>query len=189
MSGSSDQSRISGDRRGAKTPIDDLLKRLELQEQEDDDLNFDEEFPDLKPETEFMAICCVHTTRPYSRESFYNTMRIAWSLAQAVHFKPVGENLFVLTVSCMGDWKRVTEQGPWIFRDNGVLIEPYDGFTKLDEVVLDRISVWIQLQNLPPGYRNKEVLESLCKRVGKILFVNLNPRGDGKSVRIKCVLM
>ena len=88
-----------------------------------------------------MAICRVHTTKPFSRESFYTHMRAAWSLAQDVNFKPVGENLFVLTVNCLGDWKRVTEQGPWLFRDNGVLIEPYDGFQKLDLVILDKISV------------------------------------------------
>lgn len=55
----------------------------------------------------------------------------------------------------------------------------------MDQVVLDKISVWIQLQNLPPGYRKKEVLEAWCKRVGKVLFVNLFPRGDGKSVRVR----
>lgn len=52
-------------------------------------------------------------------------------------------------------------------------------------MVLDKISVWIQLQNLPPGYRKKEVLEAWCKRVGKVLFINLTPRGDGKSVRVR----
>lgn len=184
-SGSSSQSRVSGDGRGGKAPIDDLLKRLELQDEEDDDLNFDEEFPEATPEAEFMAICRVHTPRPFSRESFYTHMRAAWSLAQDANFKPVGKNLFVLTVNRLGDWKRVTEQGPWLFRDNGGLIEPYDGFQKLDLVVLDKISVWIQLQNLLPGYRKKEVLEAWCKRVGKVLHVNLTPRGDGKSVRVR----
>lgn len=93
---SSSQSRVSGGRRDGKAPIDDLLKHLKLQEEENGDLNFDEEFPDVVPETKFMAICCVHTTKPFSRESFYTVMTMAWSLAQDVIFKPVGENLFVL---------------------------------------------------------------------------------------------
>lgn len=109
-SGSSSQSRVSGGRRDGKAPIYDLLKRLELHEEEDDNLNFDEELPDVVPEAEFRAICCMHTTRPYSRESCYTTMRMAWSLAQDVNFKPVGENMFVLTMNCLGDCKRVTEQ-------------------------------------------------------------------------------
>ena len=86
-------------------------------------------------------------------------MRMAWSLSQGVNFSPVGKNLFVLTVNCLGDWKRVTEQGPWIFRDSGVLIEKYDGFTKPEEVELSKILVWIQLKGLPIAYRKKEVLE------------------------------
>lgn len=67
-----------------------------------------------------------------------------------------------------------------------MLIESYDGYTKLDEVVLDRLTVWIQIIGLPPLYRKEHVIRSLPKKVGKVDSLMLNPRwGDGKIVRVR----
>ena len=135
--------------------VDDLIGKLNLQEREEDDLNFDEEFPDESGEAEFMVIAKVHTDKPFSRGAFYESMRVAWSLAQGATFSALGENIFSITVNCLGDWKRITEEGPWLFRYHGVLIEPYDGFTKFDEVALDKLAVWIQIVDLPPMFRKE----------------------------------
>ncbi|KAE8780844.1 hypothetical protein D1007_45989 [Hordeum vulgare] len=79
--------------------VDDLIGKLNLQEREEDDLNFDEEFPDEVGEAEFMAIAKVHTDKPFSRGAFYENMCMAWSLAQGVSFSALGENLFSITVN------------------------------------------------------------------------------------------
>ena len=143
------------------------IDEFPLQEEEEDNLNFDYEFPNEVPEAEFMAICCEHTTRPFSSHSFYSLLGMTCSLAQGVNFWPVGSNPFVLTVNCLGDCGRITEKGPWIFRNNGVIIEPYDGFTKLDEVVLDRLPLWIQVHNVLPGYRTKRCRNIYVKELVK----------------------
>ncbi|KAI5001826.1 hypothetical protein ZWY2020_026476 [Hordeum vulgare] len=76
------------------TGVDDLIGKLNLQDREEDDLNFDEEFPDEIGEVEFMAIAKVYTDKPFSRGAFYESMRMAWSLAQGATFSALGENLF-----------------------------------------------------------------------------------------------
>ncbi|KAE8777663.1 hypothetical protein D1007_49637 [Hordeum vulgare] len=83
--------------------VEDLTGKLNLQEREEDDLNFNEEFPDEGGEAEFMAIARVHTDKPFSRGAFYESMRMAWSLARGVTFNALGENLFSITVNCLGD--------------------------------------------------------------------------------------
>ena len=82
-------------------------------------------------------------------------------------FNAHGENLFVITVNCLGDWQRVTQGGPWLFRDHGVLIEAYDGFTKPEEIVMEQIEVWTQILDLPPLFRKEEVVRSMAKKMGK----------------------
>ena len=57
-------------------------------------------------------------------------------------------------------------------------MEPYDGFTKFDEVMLDKLVVWIQIVDLPPMYRKEQVIRSLTKKVGEVSSVMLNPRSD-----------
>ena len=135
--------------------MEDLSGKMNLNEREEDDLDFDEEFPDETKDAEFMALATVHTEKPFSRISFYETMRMAWSLAQGVSFNAHGDNLFVITVNRVGDWQRVTQGGPWLFRDHGVLIEPYDGFTKPEEIVMEKLTVWAQIVDLPPLFRKR----------------------------------
>ncbi|KAE8811227.1 hypothetical protein D1007_11976 [Hordeum vulgare] len=111
---------------------------------------------------------------------------MAWSLAQGATLSALGANLFSITANCMGDWKRITEEGPWLFRDHGVLMEPYDGFTKFDEVALDKLAVWIQIVDLPPMYRKEQVIRSLTRKIGEVSSVMLNPRwGDGRIIRVQ----
>ncbi|KAE8813868.1 hypothetical protein D1007_09069 [Hordeum vulgare] len=89
-------------RAGGSAWVDDLIGQLNLHEREEDDLNFNEEFPDEGEAVEFMAIARVHTDKPFLRGAFYENMRMAWSLAQGVTFNALGENLFSITVNCMG---------------------------------------------------------------------------------------
>jgi hypothetical protein len=65
--------------------------------------------------------------------------------AQEVTFRDLEDNRFVVQANCLGDWQRITEQGPWIFRDHGLLIEKYDGSAKASMVELNRIHAWIQI--------------------------------------------
>lgn len=82
--------------------VDEMIGKLNLQDKEDDDLNFEEEFPDEVEEAEFMALATVHMDKPFSRGAFYDSMRMAWSLAQGVTFSALGANLFLLKVNCLG---------------------------------------------------------------------------------------
>lgn len=41
-------------------------------------------------------------------------------MAQGVTFRAVEDNLFVVPVFCLGDWQKLMEEGPWLFRNHGV---------------------------------------------------------------------
>ena len=75
--------------------------------------------------------------------AFYKDMRAAWNPAQLVRFRPVGPKLFVVQASCLGDWERMMYQGPWLFRNLLVLMVPYDGFTKAEEVPKVFMPIWL----------------------------------------------
>ena len=77
-------------------------------------------------------------------------MRAAWDLAQEVQFKPLEDNLYTVQFSCLGDWERVTRDGPWHFRGDAVIIKPYDGLAKPSTVLLDTIKIWLQIHDVPP---------------------------------------
>jgi hypothetical protein len=53
-------------------------------------------------------------------------------------------------------------QGPWLFRDQALIIEEYDGFTNPLSIKMDRVTVWAQIHKLPDNY-----LKECDKRNGK----------------------
>jgi hypothetical protein len=108
-------------------PIDELLHRLGIKNDEIDDLVFEEEESAPKEGVKWMALVRVHASNYFSPQSFEQTMRIVWSPAREVKFQHLEAKLFTIQCFFLGDWIKVTEGGPWLFRQNIVCIEKYDG--------------------------------------------------------------
>lgn len=75
-------------------------------------------------------------------------------------------------------------------QEPGVLIEEYDGFTKPESVVLDKIVVWARILKLPDNYLFPAAIKGMCRRMGKVLEVQTTlPAGFiGEFVRVRVEL-
>ena len=95
--------------------VEKMMAELGLREEDLDDVVFDEK---EAPEgvARWIALAKVHSAKTYSQYWFFRNMRSAWDLAQEVTFKPLEDNIYMLQFSCLGDWERVTQEGPWHFR-------------------------------------------------------------------------
>jgi hypothetical protein len=143
----------SGTKKGEA--IDDMLKRLGIEDDEIDDLVFEDEVDVPKTGMKWTALARVHTTNYFSVQTFEQHMRVAWSPAKEIIITPLEENLFTIQCSCLGDWLKVEQGGPWLFRQNAISIEAYDGLSPPESIDLNYIAVWMQIHKLPIGYRNK----------------------------------
>jgi hypothetical protein len=61
----------------------------------------------------------------FSPQMFEQHMRVAWSPAREVEFQHLEDNLFTVQSFCLGDWLKMEEGGPWLFRQSDVCIEKY----------------------------------------------------------------
>jgi hypothetical protein len=159
---SSNQGTAPGTKRDE--PIGDLLQRLDLDEEEINDLVFEEEETAPKQGLKWMALLKVHTANQFSPMTFEQHMRNAWSPAQQVEFNHLEGNLFTIQCFCLGDWLKITEGGPWLFRQNAVCIEKYDGLSDPEGIDLNHFETWMQIHKLPIGYRNKALIKNLTER-------------------------
>jgi hypothetical protein len=158
--------------------LDELLKSLNLRGEDIGGVFVPkEEVESLKEDTKWMAVMRVLTPRPFSATSMKKTMRFAWAPAQEVKFRDIEDNKFVIQASCLGDWQRITEQGPWIFREQGLLIEKFDGSCKASSVELNRIHAWVQIHDVPELFRKKPIMTDLAARIGDVITVDM--RVDG----------
>ncbi|KAM0870308.1 hypothetical protein ACQ4PT_040100 [Festuca glaucescens] len=182
-------SATSGGSQQIKIPeIDKLLENLDLQEEDFDDVIVDDEEDEILEGTRWLAIMRVHIGKGFSPSAFYSQIRGAWNLAHDVRFRRLGANLFIAQVFCLADWKRVMEQGPWLFRQCAVLIEPYDGLSKAESVEMEFMPIWMQIHELPEGYRKEKIIEKLAKKAGKILQIQYEGPsiyGDYLRVRVR----
>ena len=154
----------------ATAEVDDveaMMRELGLTEEDLDDVIFDEkQAPAEGPR--WIMLARVNTTKTYSQTWFYRNMRSAWDAAQEVKFKPLEENLYTVQFSCLGDWERVINDGPWNFRGDAVVMARYDGISKPSTVKLETIDIWIQIHDLPDLYAH--LITPLAAKVGEVLF-------------------
>uniref|UniRef100_A0A453F3R0 Uncharacterized protein n=1 Tax=Aegilops tauschii subsp. strangulata TaxID=200361 RepID=A0A453F3R0_AEGTS len=118
----------------ARSDLGDFFDQPDLNDEEFADIEIDEDDPEIQESVRWLALARVHTNKIFSPSAFYKEMRATWNPTQSVRFRPVGPNRFVVQASCLGDWERIMLQGPWLFRNMVVLLCPYDGFSKAEEV-------------------------------------------------------
>lgn len=140
-----------------KADLGDFFEQLDLTDQAFDDLEIAEDDPEIQESVRWLALARVHTNKSFSQAAFYRDMRAAWNPVQAIRFRLVGSNLFVVQASCLGDW---IEQGPWLFRNLVVPMCPYDGFRKAEEVPIVFMPIWLQIHKLPDRSAIRESLNS-----------------------------
>lgn len=107
--------------KAGKEQIEDLLKRLNLHEQEEGSFVWEEEVAEPPPAAKWLAIARVHTTRGFSPSALYADMRSAWNPAKAVVWRNIDDNLFTVQFGCLADWNKAMNLGPWLFRYQGVI--------------------------------------------------------------------
>jgi hypothetical protein len=121
--------------------LEECLEGLKLQGEEEEDLDFSSEFEELVKDVCWLAQFRVHTVKPFSHAALFSALRNAWAATKGVTFKALGPNLFLIQLHCLGDWSRVMEGSPWLFRGAAIVMEEYDGFSNVLAYKLDKIPV------------------------------------------------
>jgi hypothetical protein len=107
-------------------------------------------------------------------------MMAAWNTAREVTFRPIERNLFMLQAYYLGDWKRITEEGPWLFCDCALMIEKYDGATA-NPPVPRCVLVWFQIHKIPPLFRTEAIIKQLAAKVGEVEKVEVKVASNGNG--------
>jgi hypothetical protein len=173
---------------GGNMEIDDMFSHLELNEDELDDVVIGAEKAKVYQDAaRWLAIGKVLTNRSFSAEALFEKMKGIWNLSREPDCREAGENLFIFQMHCLGDWKKVVHQGPWIFRGFGLLVEDYDGLSSPEDFVFNGMYVWAQIHGIPELYRKLDVVDDLARKIGKVKEVQLAPKlfFDGTYVRIR----
>src|SRR6185369_8658746 len=86
-----------------------------------------------------------------------------------------GTKLVCGPVHCLGDWTRVMEGRPWLFRGAAIVMEEYDGYSNVKMYKLDRIPILTRIHGVPKLLMRKmDFAEKVARKVGEIIVVVVN---------------
>jgi hypothetical protein len=155
--------------------LEERLGMLNLQGEEEDDLDFSGEFEELVKEVRWLVLFRVHTSKPFIHAALFSALRNVWSDVKEVTFKVLAPNLFLAQLHCLGDWNRVMDGSPWLFRGAAIVMDEYDGFSNVHTYKLDKIPVWARIQGVLEGLMKKrELAEKVAQKVGDPITVVVN---------------
>lgn len=172
--------------------VEDLLGMLHLSEAGKDSVVLAKEVRENLLEVKWMAAARLLTSKDFSVVSLALTVRSAWNPVREVTFRLIDKNPFVVQAFCLGVWKRIMEEGPWIFRGYALMLEEFDGLTTIPKVIPYRVLGWIQIHKIHHLYHIEAILKQLAAKVGEVQKVELKAvalrRGDFHRARVKLLV-
>ena len=63
---------------------------------------------------------------------------------------------------------RILSGEPWSFDKSLVVLQRYNRLTPLEDLAFDKASFWVQVHNIPIGYRTKSVADDICESIGAV---------------------
>jgi len=169
--------------------LDALLRNLHLTDDEREGVFLAKEEREGHPKVKWMVVAKLLTVKDFSEASLSSTMRATWNTAREVICRPIQKNLFIVQVFCLGDWKRIMEDGPWMFRDCALMLEEFDGSTTIPKVLPHKVPAWIQLHKILLLYCSEPILKQLAGRVGSLITLEMkvvaSDKGDFFRARVE----
>ncbi|KAK3437430.1 hypothetical protein EUGRSUZ_C02117 [Eucalyptus grandis] len=113
-------------------------------------------------------------------------MKKAWRVDSVICTqKELG--LFSFLFQSEEEKERVLKLGPWSFNNNLLVLKQC--VPDIPEHCYDYTccAFWVRIGGIPPGWLLKDVFNDLAKKVGKVLEIQVDPKGSGlqKSGRVR----
>lgn len=120
----------------------------------------------------------VLTDRAVFEAQFERAMRRVWGLSPTSTLHMVDRGFYLVECSTDGEFQRIMNEGPWLYRQDLVLVADCPSLDHLNDLGLQHAEVWVQFHNMPVESLTEEGLLLVTKKVGIAisdpLFAHLN---------------
>jgi hypothetical protein len=83
----------------------------------------------------------------------------------------IGTNRYLLEFLMERALNFVLSKGPWTFKGDVLLVVRYDGLSRMFEVVIDMILLWIRIFDIPVAMMTRGFVSALGSKIGRVLEV------------------
>ncbi|KAF8685867.1 hypothetical protein HU200_043779 [Digitaria exilis] len=169
-------SAAEGEEDSSASPLANLDRRLVVHATAGEDASGeeDEEFAfDVEGEMEatvkrWMAVARFYSSRNFKARVMFDELSNAWG---DVISRELGDNRFLLEFASKRSLNLALNGGPWKFRGDALIVVRYDGCSRLSEVVIESIPLWLRIYDIPVMLQRNDVLNALGGKVGRVLEI------------------
>lgn len=115
------------------------------------------------------------TNKKVNFMAMQDTLASIWRPVKGVFMEETDRmNMFLFKFFHDRDMQRVLDDGPWTFNQQVLLIKKFNMDEQLKDVKLSVLSMWIQVYDVPIGFKSEFILKSIGNFVG--CFLESDPR-------------
>ena len=164
--------------------MEDLTRHwncLSLSEKEGDDLCVKKD----RCSKEFIIAAQFLTKQALNMEAVARTFKPLWRADKGFTVSKEGTHKALFVFDNKEDVDHILSREPWSFDKYLVVLERYKRQTPLEDLKFDKASFWVQVHNIPIGYRNKTVAEDICEAIGQVdRSTNVSDSEGGSYIRV-----
>jgi hypothetical protein len=108
------------------------------------------------------------TDKPIHVNSIQNGLENIWGAPTGLKIQELGGRILQFFMSDPADIDRILQGNPWIFRNSWLVVKPWDRETDFHQTDFDHVPIWIQLWDLPPHCKTKQMGESVGALLGNV---------------------
>lgn len=157
---------------------DELIRRCEaitLKSEEENMISFAGR---MKTKEEKLAAHClvgkILHARSVPREGLSVTIEQAWRSTKALKMESVGDNIFIFKFASASEKKRILYEGPWHFNRSLMIPAEPTGVGDIKKQDFTHTSFWVQIHNMPLMCMDKESVQEIWGKFGKVEEVETN---------------
>jgi hypothetical protein len=156
----------------------DMMRRLNLTSKEATPLILDDEGDDDPSCPEWALIGKVLAPNTLHVNTITAVVRPAWGNPKGLVVRPMGPNLFLAEFRSEAEKSRVAKGGPWFLGNkHAILLKDFDVKIKPEDVIFDRLPIWVRIMNLDYGLMNSDRGTPLAAKLGDVEFVEVDENG------------
>ena len=106
------------------------------------------------------------TRRALNTDAVARTFKPLWKAENGFTVSNEGEHKVLFIFDNEADVDHILSTEPWSFDKSLVVLEKFDRNTPLSDLLLDKTSFWVQVHNIPIGFRSKSVAKDICGSIG-----------------------
>ena len=126
------------------------------------------------------------TKRALSTEAVIRTFNPLWRSKNGFQVRTAGNHILLFAFDNKEEAEKILSLQPWSFDKHLVVLCRYDSAIPISELNFNRVTMWVQVHDIPIPFLNRGVAEDLCNVVGEVCKdTKLSEMEGGHYFRVK----